>query len=111
MLRFGAEHSNSESQNIAKEIDRFQRLAADLEPLALGELPKFDDGSEVPMLEKWYLTTRAVPCLVGLSTGHPKLLGTRREILTSELIAFSPQLSCARTKSRWYHLGVPGGVA
>ena len=104
MLFFGPNINFATEANVWK-IVRFQYLVDDLEKLARGKWPNIHENSEAPILEEWRLAVRTVPCFVGLSTGHPKLPGARREIITSQIIAFSPQLGWARTLSRWYRLG------
>ncbi|WP_404823367.1 DUF6634 family protein [Nitratireductor aquimarinus] len=60
---------------------------------------------EAPILEQWALTCRPAPCLTGLSTGHPRLMGADRSIITSDLQLLSSDQMWARTTSRWYRLG------
>lgn len=91
--------------------ERLSRLVADMRLLrdgaAVGEL-----ALEPPLLDQWRLAVRPAPCLVGLSTGHPKLTGHDRPIHTSDLWLLSSDGAWARTLSRWYRLGEPaeGGL-
>ncbi|MEP9396693.1 DUF6634 family protein [Mesorhizobium sp. KR2-14] len=103
MLRFGPNIEIASDDNLRKLL-RFQYLVDDLEKLARGKWPNIHENPGAPILEEWRLGVRTVPCLEGLVTGHPKIPGARREITTSEIIAFSPQLGWARTLSRWYRL-------
>jgi hypothetical protein len=104
MLRFGPKiEINLEAY--AREIARFRNLADDLEKLANGNWPDTLQNPDAPLLEQRRLVVASVPVFVGFATGHPRLTGIRREIITSEIIAHSAQLGWARTKSRWYRLG------
>lgn len=85
------------------EIHR--KLADDLNLIAMGRGPSDEDMYWSPYLDRYQMTFRSRPCLHGFASGHPKLAPLNREILTSELIAISPQLKLARTRSRWYRLG------
>ncbi|WP_394855537.1 DUF6634 family protein [Nitratireductor aquimarinus] len=42
-----------------------------------------------------------------LATGHPRLVGRERSIITSDLQLLSSDQMWARTTSRWYRLGAP----
>ncbi|WP_307226803.1 DUF6634 family protein [Pararhizobium capsulatum] len=52
---------------------------------------------------------RAVPCLVGRSTGHPMILDSHAAC-TSELYYLDTERGVARTLSRWYRLERATGV-
>jgi len=56
------------------------------------------------------LIPRMRPALAGATTGHP-LLGDCPIIRTSELFAIDADRGWARTYSRFYRLGRPGGAA
>lgn len=108
MLIFGHENSPEIRSIIDSEARRFSALATDLSRLAKdGTLNPFDGlfPQNPPVLEFWSLGFRRASCLTGLSSGHPILYGDRREIVTSDLVAFSEELGWARTRSRWYRLG------
>ncbi|WP_366916812.1 DUF6634 family protein [uncultured Nitratireductor sp.] len=67
---------------------------------------------EAPILELWAPTYRPTPCLTGLSTGHPRLVGKDRLIIiTSDLQLVSSDQTWARTTSRWYRLGASQRLA
>lgn len=108
MLVFGPE-TDERVRNILKfEAARLFALAADLAEIARREKLGPSDAlfpNEAPVLEFWGLGFRRTSCLTGLSSGHPILHGDRREIVTSDIVAFSEELSWARTRSRWYRLG------
>lgn len=108
MQRFGERNSETLQKGIQEEIDRLARLVSDLRSVGsrvpTATFPDLD-LSDAPILGNWAFATRAVPCLVGLSTGHPLLQGTRREIVTSEIHLISAELGWVRTRSRWYRLG------
>ncbi|WP_412177205.1 DUF6634 family protein [Mesorhizobium sp. ZC-5] len=58
-----------------------------------------------PILDDWRFAFSPAPCLVALSTGHPRLPGDRRSIVTSEIFLISEEIGWARSFSRWYRLG------
>jgi hypothetical protein len=58
----------------------------------------------VTRIDRWALARRAVPCLVGIPTSHPRLPDGEL-IFTSELFYLDPEKQAARTFSRWYELG------
>ncbi|MGN6145417.1 MAG: DUF6634 family protein [Mesorhizobium sp.] len=87
-------------------LTRMAALVADIERIASGVSPG-ELARDVPILDHWSVNHRAIPCLVGLSTGHPALPGVERPIVTSDLWMLSTDLLWARTLSRWYRLGRP----
>ncbi|PSJ60169.1 DUF6634 family protein [Pseudaminobacter soli (ex Li et al. 2025)] len=90
------------------ETERLARLVADMEGIRRGEPPQaLAGGEDAPILDRWILGHRPVPCLAGLSTGHPRLSGVNRAIATSDLWLMSEDRTWARTLSRWYRLGRP----
>lgn len=94
------------SDELAAEIVRLRALIADLQQLQRGVGADKLAGHDAPILDRWALSERTLPCLIGLSTGHPKLPGTRL-VRTSDLWLLAENGSCARTLSRWYRLGRP----
>lgn len=93
----------------SREFARFHRkldeLVADMKALRDGSLPEELAGVEPPTLDRWAPALGHKLYLVGLSTGHPKLVGENRLISTSELMLVSEDHTYARTLSRWYRLG------
>jgi hypothetical protein len=73
------------SSTFAAEIDRLAALIVDMEQLQRGVLPEELSNADAPVLDRWELSKRSVPCLIGLSTGHPKLVGENRLVRTSDL--------------------------
>ena len=55
-------------------------------------------------VSQWTLARRAVPCLVGVASGHPRI-SDGKPLLSSELYYLDPERGFARTFSRWYRLG------
>jgi hypothetical protein len=110
MHRFGNRNVGIVCTAIRAEIDRLETLAADLE-IVSGTLPFPLDYMlakaypNAPTLDDWRFAVRPVTCLVGLSTGHPRLPGEGRPIVTSEIFLISEELGWARSFSRWYRLG------
>jgi hypothetical protein len=58
----------------------------------------------VPNLNNWALARRAVPCLIGVPSGHPKI-GDGKTLMSSELFFMDLERGLARSFSRWYRLG------
>lgn len=86
---------------------RLKALSVDMERILGRSLPEAIAGNEAPVLDRWILARRTVPCLIGLATGHPTLPGQERLICTSDLWLLSRDHAWARTLSRWYRLGRP----
>jgi len=95
------------SDELAAEIVRLRALIADLQQLQRGIGPEELAGQDAPILDRWALSERTLPCLIGLSTGHPILPGANRLVRTSDLWLLAENGGCARTLSRWYRLGRP----
>jgi hypothetical protein len=95
---------------LAIETERVRSLLADMERILGGHPPETIANDDPPILDQWKLINRPTPCLVGLSTGHPKLPGANREIVTSDVWLMSDDLTWARTLSRWYRLGRPAFI-
>ncbi|MBE1203697.1 DUF6634 family protein [Aminobacter carboxidus] len=98
---------DDQGPEFVRGMERMLSLAADMERIQRGVRPEAMAGNEVPILDRWVLTKRPAPCLAGLSTGHPKLVGENRAIGTSDLWIISVDFEWARTLSRWYRLGRP----
>lgn len=94
-------------ETLARETARLTSLVADMERILAGTLPETIVTEAPPILDRWVLGSRVVPCLVGLSTGHPELVGHNRMISTSDVWLLSDDMAWARTASRWYRLGRP----
>jgi hypothetical protein len=61
--------------DLAEEIARLRSLADDLEQLAAGNIPDPVLLDSAPFIERYALSTRKVPCLIGQVSGHPILRG------------------------------------
>lgn len=111
MHRFGSTKGDIDHDAITRDIDRLEALVADLwvvsSPFDCRRLFNERTLASAPLLEDWRLTVRPVPCLEGLSTGHPLLPGRRRAVVTSDVWLFSEELRLARSLNRWFHLGEP----
>jgi hypothetical protein len=113
--RFGKQFPDGVRASIRAEIDRLERLAADLEIVSgLGLFPLdillARSQPNAPILDEWRLAFRPVVCLEGRATGHPELPGDRRSIVTSEIYLLSEEIGWARSLSRFYRLGRPFNV-
>jgi hypothetical protein len=98
----------SADQNVAfdRERERLCALVDDMEKIRSGTPPgQLAEGA--PILDHWALAHRPEVCLVGRSTGHPRLTGQARPIVTSCLWLMSKDQVWARTLFRWYRLGRP----
>lgn len=91
------------SPNIDFEIDRVEHLLADLKRIRDGIAPSLADLAVSPVIDKYEIGFRHVPCLVGHVTGHPHLRG--KLSITSDLWVIAPTHGWARTLSRFYMLG------
>lgn len=105
MLLFGRETPTDEM--LIFQTARLLALADDMERARRGVPPEVMAGDAAPILDRWILGQRIVPCLAGLSTGHPMLVGEGRLIGTSDLWLLSKDHNWGRTLSRWYRLGRP----
>lgn len=105
MLLFGRETPTDGAFTF--QMARLLALAADMERVRCGVPPEVMADEESPILDRWILAQRIVPCLAGRSTGHPRLVGEGRLICTSDLWLLSEDRAWARTLSRWYRLGRP----
>lgn len=105
MLLFGRETLTDET--LILQTARLLALADDLERVHRGVPPEEMAGDATPILDRWVVAQRIVPCLAGLSTGHPLLVGQGRLIATSDLWLLSEDRAWARTLSRWYRVGRP----
>jgi hypothetical protein len=110
MLLFGPQYSGCDTSEFDEAIRRLEILVEDMRIVASSGSPDIPESLDVPVLEDWRPAFRATICLVGLSTGHPRLPGRRREIVTSPVAMLSEELGWARTNSRWYRLGKPSGM-
>jgi hypothetical protein len=91
------------------ELARLSAIVADMEKIRQGARP--DNLAEnAPVLDRWVIAQRPIECLAGLSSGHPRLTGENRPIITSDLWLVSEDGLWARTLSRWYRLGRPAGT-
>ena len=98
-----------QGERFESEFRRLSVLVADMSALLGGVSPEDLTDGEAPVLDHWVVAHRPIPCLAGLSSGHPRLLGTGRTIATSDLWLMSTDQSWARSLSRWYRLGRPAG--
>lgn len=106
MLTFNP-HAREQGEAFALELERLSALVSDMERIRRGVSVAKLAGDTPPLLDCWSRAVRPAPCLMGLSSGHPRLTGTGRLILTSDLWLISADSQWARTLSRWYRLGDP----
>jgi hypothetical protein len=91
------------------EIERLRRLADDLDDIRHGRHPNRKTLEHGPAIEGWHLATRPTACLTGRVSGHPHV-GEGGIVVTTDLWVIAPVLGYARTLSRFYSLGEPGGT-
>ena len=84
---------------VNETIGRLRSLANDLESICNGVMP----ATPEVFVSDWFLQLKAIPCIVGKVSGHPKVKG--EYIATTEVFFLSQPLGLARTSSRWYRLG------
>jgi hypothetical protein len=99
-------NNTSRDTRFDRELARLRALVDDMGAIRSGIHPERLAGA-APILDTWVLTHRPEACLAGRSTGHPKLPGAGRPIVTSDLWLLSKDHQFARTLSRWYRLGRP----
>jgi hypothetical protein len=109
MLLFGQNETRDDA--FEHELTRLAALVTDIGSIRDGVSPEALADADAPILDRWVFGQRLVPCLAGMSTGHPKLPGANRLIGTSDLWLLSEDRSWARTLSRWYRLGRPADQA
>lgn len=82
-------------------VSRLRALADDLE-----NLNEYDTGKAQPsvMINEWALAKRAVPCLIGIPKGHPRI-EDGHPLFSSSLFYLDEDRGIARSFSRWYRLG------
>jgi hypothetical protein len=88
----------------AAEIEKLERLAADLRKLLAGNYPTANDLREAPKISSWLTTELNSPALAGMLSGHPKLPGNRG-VTTSPIAVSARDLGWIGTNSRYYRLG------
>lgn len=88
------------------QLARLIALTDDMKEIRSG-VPPERLAAASPILERWVMANRPVPCLAGLSSGRPLLPGEARPIVTSDLCLLADDHTWARTLSRWYRLGRP----
>ena len=91
---------------IELEIERLLRLVSDLKAFCVAKEPTDTQLAEAPVIERWRVTSRPAYCLIGEVTGHPLMTGAGRRIVTSDVVLIDGERGWARTKSRWYRLGI-----
>lgn len=111
LFHLGRPHTNAEFLRV---VGQLSSLASDMERIRDGMSPQELVDTDVPLLDTWSVGLRSAQCLLGQSTGHPRLIGENRPIATSDLWLMSSDFTWARTLSRWYRLGrsieLPGSL-
>ena len=104
-------HSRKQSEVFDLELERLSNLVSDMHRIREGIPVEELAGKFPPFLDNWFRSERPAPCLVGSCSGHPRLTGTGRLIVTSDLWLMSSDGKWARTLSRWYRLGDPAPLS
>ncbi len=94
--------------HLDQEIARLEALLDDLHRLRRGKHPTTEELAAAPSIDQWSMSTRFVPCLVGLIQGHPSIAQLKLSI-TSDLEVINEARGYARTRSRLYALGLRRG--
>tara|TARA_E500000318_G_scaffold81496_1_gene76760 strand:+ start:10374 stop:10718 length:345 start_codon:yes stop_codon:yes gene_type:complete len=94
----------SPSKYLPLEIERLERLLADLKRIRDGDLPSKAELTEAPLIDEYAVAERTFPVLQGYVHGHPALGTTWCR--TTELWVIAPDLGWVRTLSRFYRLGM-----
>lgn len=79
-------------------LPRLRSLLTDLERLTLPGDYSAPDNAVI--IRNCYLASRAVPCLMGVMSGHPSIKDGPG--ITSELFYLDRKRRVGRTLSRWY---------
>lgn len=90
---------------VSREIERLEKLAADLRAIRDRNGPTAAELSGAPFLNNWSQEVRPAQCLVGYVADHPVIPGVGRPVITSDLWVLAENQGWARTLSRWYLLG------
>lgn len=93
-------------ENLTRLITKLENLVEDLRAIRDGAGLTAADLEGAPVLEHWTRVSRPVWALHGDVVDHPRL-GTRPDVVTSELYLLDPMGGWARTLSRRYRLGRP----
>jgi hypothetical protein len=93
------------------EIARIKALGTDFQDILDGRMPSEERLALSPLIDWFYVSVIPRWCLVGNVYGHPFLVTRTRDIVTSDLEAYAPELGWARTRSRFYRLGRPKGAS
>jgi hypothetical protein len=88
------------------EGTRLALLCHDLHLIDAGLAPTPEDLRHAPQLSPWRIEPIIATALRGSVANHP-ILDTRKDIVTSLLMAIDPHQMWARTASRFYGLGRP----
>jgi hypothetical protein len=91
--------------DIGYEVERLEKLVADLKRFAAGELPSAEELAEAPLLDLYARSQRPMLCLVGFCTDHPRLRGPI--VATTDIWVMAEDLGWCRTLGRFYRLGSP----
>jgi len=100
-------YDRSSHAKLDETIAQLERLICDLKFIRANGHPTYRVLFDAPILNEWTPSIRVAPCLTGLSSGHPKLRGNDRPILTSEAWVVAPEDRWVRTLNRYYRLGKP----
>ena len=96
----------SKDPELLRLIERLEPLLADLKRLTTDGRPP--DLSDSPLIDHYIVSTTPVTVLVGHITGHPFVRGPVSH--TSQVMVAAAEEGWARTLSRFYRLGRPGGT-
>ncbi|PLU23234.1 hypothetical protein BMJ31_15270 [Sinorhizobium medicae] len=81
-----------------KLVHRLRQLADEL------EVSSISASGPITRIDHWTVARRAVPCLIGIPTSHPRI-SDGQPLYSSELYYLDPDERIARSFSRWYELG------
>jgi hypothetical protein len=91
-------------------VAHLRRLADDIERVAADGGPSAAEMANAPIIDFYRLGIRPATGLVGVVARHPRRPDGRLT-MTSEIFAIDRDAGWARTWSRFYALGSPGGGA
>lgn len=87
--------------DLTPPVTILNKLTTSIEAIHRGAKDGELDGA--PVLSDWFLANQGFPYFSGFGQGHPRL--PDGIVYTSMALFIAPDLSHARTLSRWYRLG------
>lgn len=107
MYAYNAKTGLQGSRHVHRDVERFRKLAYDLQRVGAGASPTPEELEAAPLIENWTFMARPAPVLIGRITGHPLLSNQSLLSVTSDVWIDGSPCGWVRTFSRYYRLGSP----